>query len=428
MVIQEENLLKGLKILVLVSGSIAAVKTPLLVSLLIKGGAEVKTVITPSASKLVSPLSLATLSRSKCFQDKDQWDPSQHKPLHIDLAEWADIITVAPLTASTLARWVSGLGDNLIASLLLAFEGPVVVAAAMNTAMWGNSYVKKNWKEIKNDPNVLCLSPTAGVLACDRLGDGKMAEPELIELAIKNCKLQIEKYGSLQKDLKGLNILVTAGPTKESIDPARVITNQSSGRMGVLIAQAARFRGAKVELVHGPLDIPNAWLEGLKIREIETAEEMQMILQKGQNNFDALIMAAAIADFKAKNGAAKEKANKKNLLQILGESLEEVPDLLKELVKRKNSRQVLVGFAALSGSDQEIRLAAKAKKISKGCDLLMANPIDRNDQGFGNRPNGGFLIGPDEKVQIIQKTSKIALAHQLIDSLIEIYKNISIKI
>jgi len=252
--------LEGRRLLVAASGSIAAVKTPLLVSALIKAGAEVRCTITPSAARLVSPLALATLSRNRCYQDIDQWNPQESKPLHIALAEWAEIVVVAPLSASSLARWTQGLADGLLASLLLACECPVIAAPAMNTAMWENLAIKSNWQKIKQNRRVLPLPPSSGLLACDRLGDGRMVDPEIIQLAIASALIQKDQNGLLKNDWVGKSLLVTSGPTIEPLDPARVLTNRSSGRMGVILAQAARFRGAKVDLVHGPLQLPKSWL------------------------------------------------------------------------------------------------------------------------------------------------------------------------
>ena len=178
-----QGLLKGQRVLVAASGSIAAVKTPLLVSALVQAGAQVRCVITASAARLVSPVALATLSRHPCFQDKDQWDPGRPRPLHIELAEWADLLVVAPLSATSLSRWVQGDGDGLLASLLLACECPIVAAPAMNTAMWRHSAVQRNWRHLLDDPRVLPLAPEGGLLACDRLGTGRMADPVRIELA-----------------------------------------------------------------------------------------------------------------------------------------------------------------------------------------------------------------------------------------------------
>ena len=169
--------LYGRRVLVAVSGSIAAVKTPLLVSALVKAGAEVRCLVTPSGAALVSPVALASLSRHRCYLEADQWNPTAPRPLHIELAEWAELTIVAPLSASSLARWSQGSADGLLASVLLATEGPVIAAPAMNTAMWRHPAVQRNWLQIQEFPKVVPLLPTSGLLACDRVGDGRMAAP-----------------------------------------------------------------------------------------------------------------------------------------------------------------------------------------------------------------------------------------------------------
>ncbi len=410
---EETQNLKGRKILVIASGSIAAVKTPILISNLIKIGAEVRCVLTPSASQLVSPVSLATLSRNCCYQDSDQWEPQRGKPLHIELAEWADLIVIAPLSASSLARWVVGLGDGLAASVLLASEKPVIAAAAMNTGMWRNQAVKSNWRKLKGLPNVITLSPSEGLLACDRIGQGRMTNPELIQLALESATIQ---KLPLEKDWEGLKILVTAGATIEDIDGARYLSNRSSGRMGVLLAQAARFRGAKVDLLHGSLQINPALLEGLNCIEARSSKDMFRALENLQSSADVIAMAAAIADIQIK-GKVSGKIRKERLVESLQENFEIVPDLLKKLIERKQSNQVFLGFAALAGNDNEIQKLALAKKNHKGCDLLMANPIDRMNQGFESEFNGGWLLGPSDEIQNIQVNSKISIAHHLLDAL-----------
>ena len=238
MKIEAARPLMGRRLLVAVTGSIAAVKTPLLVSALIKAGAEVRCLVTPSAARLVSPVALASLSRHRCYQDEDQWNSSEPRPLHVALAEWAELVIVAPLSATSLARWTQGLAEGLLASLLLACERPVLAAAAMNTAMWSNPAVRRNWQELQTDPRVLPLAPESGLLACDRIGDGRMADPKLIELAVVSGLLQADETGRLQRDWQGRRLLVTAGSTVEVLDPARLLINRSSGRMGVLLAQA----------------------------------------------------------------------------------------------------------------------------------------------------------------------------------------------
>lgn len=417
----ESGVLQGRRILVAVSGSIAAVKTPLLVSALVKAGAQVRCVVTPSAAQLVSAVALASLSRHRCYQDDDQWDPREPRPLHVALAEWAELVIVAPLSASTLARWTQGLGDGLLASLLLACECPIVAAAAMNTGMWSQPAVRRNWALLAEDPRVLRLAPESGLLACDRIGDGRMADPELIRLAAESALLTHASNGSLPWDWQGRTVLVSAGPTVEGIDPARVLSNRSSGRMGVLIAQAARFRGASVHLVHGPLQLPPAWLEGLHCQAIESAEQMQEHLHRLQANAAAVVMAAAVADWRRQGGASVQKAPKADLQRTLAEQLEPVPDLLKELQATKPDGQRLLGFAALSGSDDEIQALARDKRAAKGCDLLMANPIDRNGQGFGAAMNGGWLVKTDGSTEEMPVMDKLALAHRLLDQLVDCF-------
>lgn len=409
--------LAGRRVLVAASGSIAAVKTPLLVSALVKAGAEVRCVITPSAAQLVSAVALASLSRHRCYQDVDQWDPQQARPLHVALAEWAELVVVAPLSATSLARWTQGLGDGLLASVLLAFEGPVVAAAAMNTGMWTHPAVRRNWETLAEDGRVLRLGPESGLLACDRMGDGRMADPELIQLAVTSALQCASSDGALPLDWQGQTLLVSAGPTVEGLDPARVITNRSSGRMGVLVAQAARFRGAVVHLVHGPLQLPMAWLEGLHCYPVQSGAVMQDMLQQLQPEADAVVMAAAVADWRRRGGASAAKAAKADLQVALADDLEPVPDILQGLQGTRPAHQCLLGFAALSGSDDQIVMRATQKCLAKGCDLLMANPIDRDGQGFGNAANGGWLLDSTGEVEVMPVMDKLTLAHRLLDRL-----------
>ena len=411
--------LQGRRILVAASGSIAAVKTPLLVSALVKAGAEVRCLITPSASQLVSAVALASLSRHRCYQDQDQWDPQQPRPLHVALAEWAELVIVAPLSATTLARWSQGLGEGLLASLLLACECPVIAAAAMNTGMWRHPAVRRNWELLGEDPRVLRLAPESGLLACDRVGDGRMAAPELIHLAAESALQRCTEDGLLPLDWEGRRLLVSAGPTVEGLDPARVLSNRSSGRMGVLIAQAARFRGAVVDLVHGPLQVPSAWLDGLCCHAVESSGAMQEQLQCLQAQADGVVMAAAVADWRRRGGAAMDKAPKADLQAMLASALEPVPDLLMGLQATRPPSQLILGFAALSGTDAQIIDRARQKCSAKGCDLLMANPIDREGQGFGSANNGGWLVSAEGGVDVMPVSGKLALAHVLLDRMLQ---------
>jgi len=408
--------LSGKKILVAVTGSIAAVKAPILVSRLIKAGAEVKCVITQSAANLVSPLSLSTLSRNKCYQDKDQWQDYQTKPLHIALAEWAELILVAPMSATSLSKFTNGNADGLLSSILLAAESQIIIAAAMNTSMWSNQSVKKNWSYLKTIDQIISLEPSEGLLACDRIGDGKMINLDIIELASESAFIFRAKNKFLTKDLRNIRFLVSAGPTIEDLDAARQLTNRSSGRMGVLIAQAAKLRGAEVDLVHGPISLNKELLEGLNTYPVRSSIEMGKKIGDLQASAQVIVMAAAVSDFK-KNKPSDKKIAKELFLNSISKDLEMTPDLLKNQTKNKLKNQIFLGFAAETGSDNEIKEKGEKKRISKGCDLLMANPIDRNGQGFDQNFNSGFLLGPNKMVKNLDLSTKLSISHQLLDEI-----------
>ena len=408
--------LSGKKILVAVTGSIAAVKAPILVSRLIKAGAEVKCVITQSATKLVSPLSLSTLSRNKCYQDKDQWAESQTKPLHIALAEWAELIIVAPLSATSLSKFTSGSADGLLASILLASQSQIVMAAAMNTSMWENQSVKKNWNYVKTIDQVITLEPSAGLLACDRVGDGKMVNLDIIEMASESAFIFHAENKFLTKDLKDIRFLISAGPTVEALDAARQLTNRSSGKMGVLIAQAAKLRGAEVDLVHGPVSVQQDLLEGLNTYPVRSSNEMGAKIDDLQPSAQVIVMAAAVSDFK-NNSPSEQKISKEFFLKSIFDDLEMTSDLIKNQTKKKLENQIFLGFAAETGSDNEIIEKGEKKRVSKGCDLLMANPIDRAGQGFDENFNSGFLLGPKKMVKKLSFSTKLAISHQLLDEI-----------
>ena len=410
--------LYGRRVLVAVSGSIAAVKTPLLVSALVKAGAEVRCLVTPSGAALVSPVALASLSRHRCYLEADQWNPKAPRPLHIELAEWAEVTIVAPLSASSLARWSQGSADGLLASVLLATEGPVIAAPAMNTAMWRHPAVQRNWLQIQEFPKVVPLLPTSGLLACDRVGDGRMADPTLIQLAAESVFSRGPDAPVATCDWSGISLLVSAGPTQETIDAARFLSNRSSGRMGVLLAQAARFRGATVQLVHGPLDLPDAWLEGLQCTPVESAAELSSALQLALPTSDVLVMAAAVADLR-REAASEEKMPKKQLQDVLSSGWTEVPDLLSNLTRQRRPGQLVLGFSALTGDDTHLLEKAERKRLEKGCDLMMVNPVDRDGQGFGDQPNGGWLLGEGWN-RNLPVTTKLTLSHQLLDALFKL--------
>jgi phosphopantothenoylcysteine decarboxylase/phosphopantothenate--cysteine ligase len=400
--------LAGRRVLVAITGSIAAVKLPQLVSALVQRGAEVRCVLTPSAARLVSPVALASLSRQPCYLDADQWSHQAPRPLHVELAEWAELVLLAPLSASSLGRWVHGLADTLLASVLLATEAPVLAAAAMNTSMWQSAPVQRNWLQLQAMERVLPLGPAEGLLACDRQGAGRMAEPAHLLLALESLAL----WG-WRRDWQGLRLLVTAGPTREPLDPARCLTNPSTGLMGVLLAQAARLRGAEVTLVHGPLSLDPALLEGLRRVPVVTAAELEQALATAQPRADAIAMAAAVADHRRAAPLA-DKLSKQELEAALSSGWQTVPDLLQQLVARRPVGQRILGFAAHSG---DVLSQARAKFARKGCDLLFANPIDQPAAGFGAPANRGWLLGPGDQVREMGPAGKLAIAHCLLSAL-----------
>ena len=409
-----------IKVLLLITGSIAAVRIPLLVSQLAKENYEIRCVLSQNAEKFIKPLSLSILSRNQCILENDQWSNSQSKPLHIELNHWADILIIAPLTATTLSKWVTGNADGLIPSILMANVKPIIVAPAMNTQMWLNNAVQKNYNNLQNFANVLSLHPSEGQLACDAIGIGKIPPNGLIQLSLEF--ITSHNKNTFRKDLLNKEILVTGGCTSEKIDAARHITNKSSGSMGLLLSQVARFRGAKVRYVHGPLRIDKDLTDGIKRYEIETSFDLIKALENEISTCDYFFMNAAVSDFKIiSDTSAKIPKNKIN--DHLNKNFELVPDILKTISESKKDNQVFVGFCAFTGSIEEARITIKEKILQKGCDYLFANPIDLEGQGFGSlAQNEGWLFDTNNMVHYIDKTSKIDLANKLITQILSLNK------
>ncbi len=415
-----KNTHSKLKILLLVTGSIAAVRIPLLVSQLAKENYEIRCVLSSNAEKLIKPLSLSILSRNPCILENDQWSSVQSKPLHIELCNWADILIIAPLTATTLSKWVMGNADGLIPSILMANVKPIIVAPAMNTQMWLNKAVQQNYENLQNYENVLSLQPSEGLLACDAIGIGKIPSNDLIQLAIEFMISHTEK--PFRQDLLNKKILITGGCTSEKIDAARHITNKSSGAMGLLLSQVARFRGAQVKYIHGPLKIDKDITDGIKRYEIETSFELIEVIKNEISNYDYFFMNAAVSDFKISSDTSA-KIPKNKIKDHLNKNFKLVPDILKTISKSKKDNQVFVGFCAFTGPIEKAKKTITEKIIQKGCDYLFANPIDLAGQGFGfSAQNEGWLFNRKNMEHHIKKTSKIDLANKLITQIISVKK------
>ena len=392
--------LAGRRILVAVCGSIAAVKLPQLVSSLVQHGAQVRCVLSPKAEQFVSPLALASLSRQPCNLEAHQWDPRQPRPLHVALAEWAELVVVAPLSAATLARLVHGLPDTLLSSTILATQAPLLAAPAMNTAMWDAPTVQANWQALCHWPRLLPMAPTCGLLACDSRGPGRLPEPELL---LQGIRAALTTGGVA--DLKGLRILCSAGPTREFLDPVRCLTNPSSGRMGVAMALMARLRGAAVHLVHGPLsNVPASWLDPLDTCPVVSAAEMEVALAQRLPRVHGVVMAAAVADHApgVTNAVKWPKGALPNPLP-----LQDTPDLAAHMAARMRGDQWMLGFAAEHGLD---RARALEKLGRKGFDWIVLNPVGLAGRGFGNQPNGGVLLRADGQEQGLASQDKAAMA------------------
>ena len=416
---RKSNKKRKVKILLLISGSIAAVRIPLLVSKLVKENYIVKCVITKNAEKIIQPLSLSILSRNKCITDDDQWNYKKSKPLHIALCEWADILLMAPLTATTLSKWVYGNAEGLVSSILIANTKTIIVAPAMNTNMWLNPAVTSNYKKLKTFKNILSIEPLKGLLACDQFGIGKIPTNDLILLALKFAFSQEREDFN---DLKNKSFLITGGATTEKIDSARMITNNSSGEMSLLLAQVARFRGAKVTYIHGPLKIRAEIIDGIESYEVQNGSELHKFIQKEVQNYDYFFMNAAVADIKIKNNI-NHKVPKNDLKDHLANNLDLVPDILKEVSSLKRNNQLYIGFCAFTGTFENLKETIKQKFAIKGCDLIFANPIDIVGQGFGEgSKNEGWLFDKKGLEYYIEKSSKLDLANKLINRIISIDK------
>jgi phosphopantothenoylcysteine decarboxylase / phosphopantothenate---cysteine ligase len=390
-------MLSGKRILIGIGGGIAAYKVCEVVSTLAKAGAEVRVILTAGAQQFISPLTFATLSRHPAYTDESFWQPTHHRPLHIELGEWAEVFLIAPLTANTLGKLAYGLADNLLTNTLLASVCPVLLAPAMNTDMWEQQSVQRNWRLVQEDPRYHTLSPGAGVLACDRVGTGRMAEPAHLESLL--C--------TSQQDLAGLRVLISAGGTREYLDPVRFIGNPSTGKMGVALARAALHRGAEVTLVHAPMaeDLP----QGVRLVPVESAAEMQQAMEAHFSEADWIIMAAAVADVRPATYSA-EKLPKRSLPTQL--DLAVVPDIVAGLSELKQPHQKLIGFAAQTG---DILAPALEKLKRKGLDAIVANPIDQPDSGFGSDRNQAFFLDRQGREKAIAPCSKLEMAHHLFD-------------
>ncbi|MDX2269466.1 MAG: bifunctional phosphopantothenoylcysteine decarboxylase/phosphopantothenate--cysteine ligase CoaBC [Bryobacter sp.] len=386
-----------------VGGGIAAYKSAELVRLLVQAGFEVQPVLTEAAGHFITPLTLSTLSHRKVITGLFSSSPDPQAILassveHINVALENDLLLVAPATANLLGHFANGIASDFLTTLYTAFTGTVLLAPAMNTNMWRNSAIQRNVERLSLD-GVRFVGPDAGDLACGMVGPGRMAEPAEILAAVQHLL-------SPRQDLAGRKVLLTAGPTLEPIDPVRVLTNRSSGKMGYALAQAAKERGAEVHLVSGPVSLEAP--QGVALYRVETASQMAKQVESLFPQSDTFIGVAAVADYTPAI-VAPEKL-KKSAGHL---TLELVPtqDILATVGAHKRS-QIVVGFAA---ETQNLDAEAQRKLVAKNCDLLVANHVDATASVFGSdlnqvrihsRTNEPISFGPAPKTQV---------AHRILD-------------
>jgi phosphopantothenoylcysteine decarboxylase/phosphopantothenate--cysteine ligase len=400
-----------MKIALGVSGGIAAYKAAEIVRLLQDRGIRVQVVMTAAAQEFVRPLTFAALSGEKVSTgmfgsgsgSEDAQANVESAIEHIAIAQTIDALLVAPATADVLARFAQGIANDFLSTLYLATAAPVIVAPAMNVNMWNHAATQANL-EILRKRGVRIVEPGSGYLACGMTGAGRLAENETIVVAV------MEALGAAQ-DLAGETVLVTAGPTREKIDPVRYLTNRSSGRMGYAVAEAALRRGARVLLVSGPTAI--AAPGGAELTRVETAEEMLAAVLKLLPESTVLIKTAAVADFRPK-AAAGQKIKRTSEMTL---ELEPTADILAEVARRKTS-QVVVGFAA---ETENVLENARKKLASKSLDAIVVNDVSREGIGFDSDRNAVTIILHSEVIEV-PETSKWEVAHRVLDQVVKLRK------
>ncbi len=393
-------MLKGKTIVVGVTGGIAAYKSAQLVSDLVKEGCDVHVVMTKNAMQFINPVTFETLTRHKCLTDTFDRNFEFHVA-HVSLSQKADAFLIAPASADIIGKAACGIADDMLSTMLLAADCPIIIAPAMNTYMYENSIVQENLDKLKRHGFVI-IEPEVGRLACRDTGKGKLPD---IPTLIDTLRYEI----GWEKDLTGKKILITAGPTAEAIDPVRFITNHSSGKMGYALAEAAAMRGAEVRLISGPvhLRVP------LKVdcRNVRSAEEMFRAVEEGMSEADMLIMAAAVADYTPAECADQKIKKSEGELAL---SLRRTKDILQYAGKVKKPHQLICGFSM----ETENLIENSVRKLQKKhCDMIAANSIRESGAGFGTETNIITLITA-EGCKELPLMSKLEASHEILSALL----------
>ena len=393
-------MLKGKTVLLGVCGGIAAYKTASLASMLVKQEADVHVIMTEHAVNFINPITFETLTGNKCIVDT--FDRNfQHNVEHVSLGKRADVLLVAPATANVIGKMAAGIADDMLTTTFLACRCPVLIAPAMNTAMYQNPIVQDNLKKLAGY-GCRVIEAASGWLACGDTGAGKMPEPEVLYS-------HIEKEIACPKDMQGLNVLVTAGPTRESLDPVRYITNHSSGKMGYALAKAAMLRGARVTLVSGPVSLTPPL--SVKVIPIVSAQDMYQAVTENFPQQDIVIKAAAVADYRPAV-VSSEKVKKKEEQFLL--PMERTRDILQYLGEHKRKDQYLCGF---SMETEHMFGNSRVKLEKKHLDMIVANNLKEAGAGFQADTNVVTLITQEEEVPL-GLMSKEEAAHSILDKIL----------
>lgn len=392
-------MLKGKHIVLGVSSSIAAYKSAVLARLFVKQGAEVQVIMTQNATQFITPFTFEQLTKHKCLVDT--FDRAYEiKVEHISLADWADVFVVAPADANVCAKFAHGIADDMLSTTMLAFDGVKVLAPAMNTRMYDNPATQDNLALLKSR-GFLIVEPAVGEMACGTSGRGRMEEPETIAEFVDLAAYE-------KKDWSGKTILITAGPTREALDPVRYITNHSTGKMGYALAHVAAGRGAEVILVSGPTNLKAP--QGVRVKAITSAQDMFDAVMEEADHVDCFIMAAAVADYRPAH-IASEKIKKKDDDSSL--ALERTRDILGTLGGMRRENQILCGFSM----ETENMLENSSKKLTKKhVDMIVANNLRQAGAGFGTDTNVVTLI-TKEGFDELPKMSKEEVADRILDRL-----------
>lgn len=388
------ELFKDKNILLGITGGIAAYKICTLIRDFKKNGANVKVVCTPNSLNFVTKLTLQNLSQNDVFVE--EFDIKDWKPEHISLADWADVMVIAPATANTISKIATGIADNLLTSIACAFSKQMFIAPAMNCHMWENPNVQENISKLKTQ-GVEFIEPESGFLACGYLGKGRLCSLDKILNAVG-------EYFSFSQILKGKKVVITSGGTIEDIDPVRYISNYSSGKMGFSLAKVAQKMGAEVVLI-----TTKEVLASFRVVRVKSAREMQNALDNEFETSDIVIMAAAVADYRVKNYS--EQKMKKTESDTLTLELVKNPDILKYLCEKK-THQIVVGFCAES---ENLIENAKVKIRKKNCDYLVANDISRHDIGFSSDENEVVIFNKNGESVKFEKASKDVIARKILE-------------